>query len=337
MNNFKIRAAANNVTEIDIMGEIGEDWWTGEGNTLETVKADIAGIKSQEIIVNISSLGGDATQGLAIHDALKNHSAKITSNIEGWTASAGTMVAMAGDHIQIAENAQFLAHEGSGMTLGTVADHEKTIKTLSNVNSSMVKMYKNQTDKAQTDRSEDDIRVQMSKDEWQTAEEAKDFGFVDEIVGETKIAAKVDIDKINNSNLPKTEIMSKVNEENKTTKVEETTEETKETVKAPTADEVATSVMTKLKSWFKKDKEEKEVTATDEVKDFINAQFKELSDANEALKAQLEEKKTQATDLSNKLEGKETTTEQTKDPAIDSDEAVSAHPLDGAALLMKSK
>lgn len=61
-----------------------------------------------EIIVRINSGGGDVFAANAIFTRLKDCSAKVTVKIDGWAASAATIIAMAGDTIKIARTAKLM-------------------------------------------------------------------------------------------------------------------------------------------------------------------------------------------------------------------------------------
>lgn len=187
---FSIRNSAN-VSEIDIIGSIGEDWWTGEGITLESVRDEIGQIKG-DIVLNIASLGGSLIDALAIHDMLKTHQGQVVSNIIGATASAGTIIAMAGDHVKISENSLFLSHKASSGVWGNADDMRKAADDLEKFDSRIIAIYKKKTKK-----KDEDIVNLMKEDKWITADEALSFGFVDEIYKPEKVLNKADIDALN--------------------------------------------------------------------------------------------------------------------------------------------
>ena len=180
---IKIHAAVGDTTEIDILGDIGSSWFS-EGNTLQTVKAQIDGIKSKNIIINIASFGGDADEGFSIHSYLSSKKAYKTARLLGSTASAGTIVAMSADEIQISENARFLIHNSWTQAVGNAEQLRKTASTLDKVDVRMIAIYKKKTGK-----SEEEIKDLMAREEWLSADEAKDFGLVDEVTEASKIAA----------------------------------------------------------------------------------------------------------------------------------------------------
>lgn len=176
---FQIRNSADH-TEIDIIGAIGEDWF-GEGNTLETVRNSFGQITS-DVTVNVSSLGGDLIHALAIHDMFKAHPHRVTTNIIGATASAGTVIALGGDTIKISENSLFLGHKASMFVGGNADDLRAAANDLDKFDSRLIAMYKKKTGK-----TKNEIENWLSEDKWITAQEAKEFGLVDEVYKAKKV------------------------------------------------------------------------------------------------------------------------------------------------------
>lgn len=187
---FCIRNSAEN-TEIDIIGAIGEDWF-GEGNTLETVRNQFATIEN-DVTVNVSSLGGDLIHALAIHDMFKAHKHRVTTNIIGATASAGTIIALGGDNIKISENSLFLGHKASLMAWGNADDLRAAAEDLDKFDSRIIAIYKKKTGKTKAE-----IEDWLKEDKWITATEAKDFGLVDEVYKTKKVLNKAEITELSN-------------------------------------------------------------------------------------------------------------------------------------------
>lgn len=186
---FQIRNSGN-ITEIDVFGDIGVDWWTGEGNTLETVSNQIKGIKS-EIKVNISSLGGDLFDGFAIYDLFKSHPYQITGNLVGATASAASIIAMGCDKVICSENALHLGHKASTGAWGNAQELRKAAETLDTCDARIVAIYKKKTGK-----SDDEIHNWLDQDKWITPEDAMNFGIVDEIYTPEKVINSADYKKL---------------------------------------------------------------------------------------------------------------------------------------------
>lgn len=134
-----------------------------------------------EIIVRINSGGGDVFAANAIFTRLKDHDAKITVKIDGWAASAATIIAMAGDSIKIAKNGVFMIHDPA-MTVWdtfTAEDFEKMASELKVIKQSIVNAYT-----MKTGRKEEEIKKLMADETWWTGEEAVENGFCDVLMFE---------------------------------------------------------------------------------------------------------------------------------------------------------
>lgn len=188
MRHINIRAAKDS-TEVDIFGQIGESFFE-DGNTLESVRSEISGINTP-ITFNVASLGGDAFEGLAIHDLIKAHKHPTTVNIVGATASAGTIIASGGDTVNISENSLFLIHNSHGMAYGNADDVQKHVDAMRMIDTQMTSIYVNRTG-----MDEADVKALMAEDRFMNANEAKEKGFVDAITKPMKIAASVDMKRV---------------------------------------------------------------------------------------------------------------------------------------------
>ena len=183
-------------TEVNIIGSIGEDWF-GEGNTLASVKNEVDAITTPHIQVNIDSLGGSVSDGFAIHDLLATHPAKVTAKIIGWTASAGTVIAMGADEVEISENNFFLIHNTWTGVVGNAKELRDTATELDKFDDKLVSIYK-----GKTGMRRDSLRNLMAKEEWLSAETAKEYGFVDSITKPLKAAASVSNKELMEAGLP---------------------------------------------------------------------------------------------------------------------------------------
>ena len=204
MKNFVIN---NNAEEsvIDIFGSIGESW-LDEGVTMENINNQLNEITSKNITLNVSSLGGDVNHALAIYDLLKMNGATVTANVIGMTASAGTIIALGADKVNMSENAMFLVHNAWTSAQGNANDMRDTAETLDQVDSRLINIYKKKTGKKKSE-----ILSLMEEEKWIDAKEAKKFGFIDNVFTPKPIAASV-IKNINNSKyLPKIKTMEEKN------------------------------------------------------------------------------------------------------------------------------
>lgn len=166
---------------IAVRGTIG-DWW--EGKTAEQIDYDLRAVGAvDEIVVRITSFGGRLEHGLAMHNALRRHPARVVTIVEGVAASAGSIVAMAGDEIRMYANSTMMVH---GVTLlddeGNVIENDDAARAL---NASIVETYC-----AKTGKSADDVAALIAKDTWMTAREAVAAGFADSVIEIADATAK---------------------------------------------------------------------------------------------------------------------------------------------------
>lgn len=170
--------------EIWIYEEIGEDFWTGDGITAKNFQKELSEIKASQIDLHINSPGGLVFDGITIYNLLKQHPANVTTYIDGLAASIASVIALAGDKVIMAENALFMIHKASGVVMGNSDDMRDFADKLDKVNGSIATTYISKTKK-----EEKEINDLMAAETWMTAEEALEMGFVDELAGETDMAA----------------------------------------------------------------------------------------------------------------------------------------------------
>ena len=168
--------------------------------TLKTGKdaADVAAIMAAEIVVRINSGGGDVFAANAIYTRLKDNAAKITVKIDGWAASAATIIAMAGDSIEIPGNGVFMVHDPALGLLGYFNEAElaKMTDELKVIKQSIVNAYTLKTGKDAAD-----VAAIMAAETWYDGKQAVDAGFCDKLMfedAETTVenAAKVVVNSV---------------------------------------------------------------------------------------------------------------------------------------------
>ena len=125
-----------------------------------------------EVIIN--SGGGDVFTGSEIYSILKNHKGHVTVKIVGVCASSASMVAMAGDTVEMSPTGLFMIHNAMGWTFGNTQEHEKQIKSLEEANNSIAKAYQNKTGLPLSK-----IRELMKEETWFSCDKAIEYGFVD--------------------------------------------------------------------------------------------------------------------------------------------------------------
>ncbi|MHD0383349.1 head maturation protease, ClpP-related [Staphylococcus simulans] len=128
----------------------------------------------KDIVIKLSSAGGDAFEGINIYNYLKSLKNNITIEITSIAASAASLISMAADTIVMHTGANMMIHEASTLAFGNKSDIQKTLNALESVDTSIVDIYHERTgiDKAELSRM-------MANETWLTADEAVSNKFAD--------------------------------------------------------------------------------------------------------------------------------------------------------------
>ncbi len=172
----------NNTYHIDLDSTIG-GWFANK----HFVKRVLADNQNTEVNVRINSLGGNIDDGLDIASQFKEHG-NVTAHIFGLTASAATILALGAKKIKMSRHAFVLFHRVSNWVdvWGQMNEEqlEKAIEELQQnkednkkIDLVLARMYADKCGK-----SIDEMHQIMCKGAWLTADEAKEIGFVDEII-----------------------------------------------------------------------------------------------------------------------------------------------------------
>ncbi len=149
--------------------------------------------EGKPVNVLIDSLGGSLATALSIASAFKNHG-DVTVHFVGMNASAATIASLGARHITMDASAMYLVHKCSAEffewgnlnadQLAAVRDNcEAAIRDLNKLDNNVASMYASKTSKPHAD-----LLDLMREGGWLNANEALEWGFVDEItdLGETK-------------------------------------------------------------------------------------------------------------------------------------------------------
>lgn len=175
--------------EIFIYGDIGESWWADTVTAAQFVK-DIAAITAQAITIRINSFGGSVPDGVAIFNAIKRHAATVTTVVDGVAMSIASLIAMAGDTVEMAENAILMVHAPWTGVAGNSATLRDTADMLDQFAAAMSTSYAAKTGKTVADML---ALLTDGADHYYTATEAKDMGFCDAITAGLPVSASAAI------------------------------------------------------------------------------------------------------------------------------------------------
>ena len=146
--------------------------------SVSDVTSQLTGKEPIKLIIN--SIGGDVMAGGEIFTALKKYEGNIETEVI-FAASIATVIAMASDKIIMSPTGQFMIHNVSTSVEGDYRDMEKSAQTLKNMNAMIASSYK-----SRMKVSDEELAKMMDNETWLNAQQAKELGFVDEIMFENK-------------------------------------------------------------------------------------------------------------------------------------------------------
>lgn len=181
--------AKNDAGEMYIYGDIADEKWFDEDVTPKSIRdalSEMGAVKNLDIHIN--SYGGSCVAGNAIINILDNYRKKngtsLNVYIEGIAASMGSGIASVGDKVYMAANSLFMVHKPSTIAMGNADDLEQAVMVLNKTEDGLIQNYMRRFK-----GTEDELRQMLQDETWLTADEAKELGFVDEVIEGAKIAA----------------------------------------------------------------------------------------------------------------------------------------------------
>ncbi|MBN8843261.1 MAG: Clp protease ClpP [Sphingomonadales bacterium] len=160
------------MTEILLYGIVGDSWDGLDANTLVPLISE----GDDDLHIRINSPGGYVMEGLAIFNAITRQKKKgraVTTYIDGLAASMGSVLAMAGDDIIMADNALMMIHNPWDCACGDAEELRRTADKLDLIRDQLVNIYAHQSGlDAET------LKGLMDAETWMTAVEALAQNFV---------------------------------------------------------------------------------------------------------------------------------------------------------------
>lgn len=182
-----VRAVESGDNVITMFEPIGEDYWTGSGVTAKKVTAQLRAIGDRPVEVQINSAGGDMFEGIAVFNVLREHPQDITVKVMGMAASAASIIAMAGDSVEIGVASFLMIHNCWVVAMGNRHDLAETAAWLEPFDQAMTDVYAQRT--AQEAGA---IAKWMDAETYMSGATAIERGFADSLLGADKM--KIDED-----------------------------------------------------------------------------------------------------------------------------------------------
>jgi ATP-dependent Clp protease protease subunit len=144
--------------------------------------------KDRDIFLYINSPGGSVTSGLAIYDTMQYIQSDVATVCMGLAASMGQFLLCAGAPGKrfALPHSRILMHQPSGGVQGQAADiaiQAEQIIYLKRMMAERIAFH--------TGQSVERIEEDSDRDRWFTADEAKDYGIIDEVIDRARRLAEV--------------------------------------------------------------------------------------------------------------------------------------------------
>ena len=182
---LKQRAEDAGTLELYIYGDVegdSQNFWTGEvirsetsAKALRDALAEYPDVK--EIAIYINSAGGSVTEGTAIYNQLKRHSAHKTEYVDGFACSIASVIAMAGDTVVMPRNALMMIHNMSMGVFGNAAELRKAADNLDPINQAGMAAY---LQKAGEKLDAGKLKEMYDAETWLTAAQCMELGLADQ-------------------------------------------------------------------------------------------------------------------------------------------------------------
>lgn len=168
---FSIRNAADaEEAELLLYDAIG-GWF---GIYADEFVAQLKQVTAPNLRVRVNSPGGSVWEGIAVANALRAHPATVTVQVDGLAASIASVIAIAGDRLEMAPNSMLMIHEAATGCIGDSADMLKTAEVLDMVSQNIANAY---AAKAGNDAAE--WRAAMKAETWYLPDDAVKAGLAD--------------------------------------------------------------------------------------------------------------------------------------------------------------
>ncbi|GBD50085.1 ATP-dependent Clp protease proteolytic subunit [Methylopila sp. Yamaguchi] len=143
----------------------------------------------KEIALYINSPGGVVTSGLAIYDTMQYIRPAVATLCMGQAASMGSFILMAGEQGMRAAlpNARILVHQPSGGFQGQASDIERHAEDIVKIKRRLNEIYVKHTG-----RSYEEIERTLDRDTMLSAEQARDFGLIDQVFEKRQVEGESD-------------------------------------------------------------------------------------------------------------------------------------------------
>jgi ATP-dependent protease ClpP protease subunit len=177
---WEFKNLSDGSAELLLYGDISDSSWWGDEVTPKSFSDELKALGYvNALTVRINSGGGDVFAAQAIGNLLEQHSAVVTARIDGLCASAATIIACHCDRVVAANDSTYMIHPVRMAVYGYVdaTKMQEYLNALATIRENIISLYVKKTG-----REKDEVAALMDATSWWTGQQAKDNGFVDELV-----------------------------------------------------------------------------------------------------------------------------------------------------------
>lgn len=140
---------------------------------------------SKDITMFVNSPGGVVTAGMSIYDTMQFVKCDVKTYVMGQACSMGSLLAQAGTQGKrfMLPNARHMIHQPSGGATGQATDMQIQVEEILKMKKELTAIYEKHNSKGKTF---DELAADMERDKFMSAEEALDYGLIDEIITQRK-------------------------------------------------------------------------------------------------------------------------------------------------------
>jgi len=150
-----------------------------EATSALTFKEALKEVKTDTLLVRINSGGGSVAEALAIYNQLQDFKGKVVTKVDGFAASAASVIFMAGEERIVPNSSLLMIHNAWTYAEGNASELRKMADDLDKITQPSINIYVEKTG-----QSEDVIKKMMDDETWITAQEAEELGFATKTVAE---------------------------------------------------------------------------------------------------------------------------------------------------------
>jgi ATP-dependent Clp protease protease subunit len=177
---FRADALSNTIELYDyIVSSEDEAAWFGGVSLQGFAKA--LGQMSGQVHLRINSPGGDVFAGIAIAQLMREYKGEIVAHVDGYAASAASIIAIAANKVVMAPASMMMIHKAWTFAMGNSDDLLSTAELLEKIDGQLADTYAQRGSKSFAE-----FLDMMAKETWFTPQEAIDAGLCDEIAPENE-------------------------------------------------------------------------------------------------------------------------------------------------------